>query len=89
MVMVLPPYHGATFRVPEAQIYEFFARVSDAIDIPIMIQDAPVSGTTLSPAFLARMAREIKQVCYFKMETAGAASKLRELIEFTQSFKED
>lgn len=81
MVMVLPPYHGATFRVPEAQIYEFFARVSDAINIPIMIQDAPVSGTTLSPAFLARMAREIKQVSYFKMETAGAASKLRELIQ--------
>ena len=81
MVMVLPPYHGATFRVPEAQIYEFFARVSDAIDIPIMIQDAPVSGTTLSPAFLARMARKIKQVSYFKMETAGAASKLRELIQ--------
>lgn len=81
MVMVLPPYHGATFRVPEAQIYEFFARVSDAIDIPIMIQDAPVSGTTLSPAFLARMAREIKQVSYFKMETAGAATKLRELIQ--------
>ena len=81
MVMVLPPYHGATFRVPEAQIYEFFARVSDAIDIPIMIQDAPVSGTTLSPAFLARMAKEIKQVSYFKMETAGAASKLRELIQ--------
>lgn len=81
MVMVLPPYHGATFRVPEAQIYEFFARVSDAIDIPIMIQDAPVSGTTLSPAFLARMAKEIQQVSYFKMETAGAASKLRELIQ--------
>ena len=25
MVMVMPPYHGATFRVPEAQIYEFYA----------------------------------------------------------------
>ena len=80
MVMVMPPYHGATFRVPEPQIYEFFARVSDAIDIPIMIQDAPASGTVLSPAFLARMAREIEQVSYFKMETAGAAAKLRELI---------
>ncbi len=80
MVMVMPPYHGATFRVPESQIYEFFARVSDAIDIPIMIQDAPASGTVLSPAFLARMAREIAQVSYFKMETAGAAAKLRELI---------
>lgn len=80
MVMVMPPYHGATIRVPEAQIYEFFARLSDAIDIPIMIQDAPVSGTPLSAAFLARLAQEIKQVCYFKIETAGAASKLRELI---------
>ena len=80
MVMVMPPYHGATIRVPEAQTHEFFARLSDALNIPIMIQDAPVSGTVLSAAFLARMAREIEQVAYFKIETAGAASKLRELI---------
>ena len=80
MVMVMPPYHGATIRVPEGQIYDYFARLSDAIDIPIMIQDAPVSGTPLSVPFLARMAQEIKQVSYFKIETAGAASKLRELI---------
>jgi dihydrodipicolinate synthase/N-acetylneuraminate lyase len=80
MVMVMPPYHGATFRVPEERIYEFYAGVSDAIDIPIMIQDAPAAGTFLSAAFLARMAKEIKQVSYFKIETAGAASKLRELI---------
>jgi dihydrodipicolinate synthase/N-acetylneuraminate lyase len=80
MVMVMPPYHGATIRVGEAQIAEFYAAVSDAIDIPIMIQDAPVAGTPLSPAFLARLAQDIKQVSYFKIETAGAASKLRELI---------
>ena len=80
MVMVMPPYHGATFRVPEPQIYSFYQAVSNAISIPIMIQDAPVSGTPLSPAFLARMAKEIENVCYFKIETAGAASKLRELI---------
>lgn len=80
MVMVMPPYHGATFRVPEAQIYEYFARLSDALNIPIMIQDAPVSGTPLSVPFLVRMAQEIKQVSYFKIETPGAASKLRELI---------
>src|SRR3954470_12066210 len=48
MVMVMPPYHGATLRVPEAQILEFYAELSDAIAIPIMIQDAPVSGTVLS-----------------------------------------
>lgn len=80
MVMIMPPYHGATFRVGEMQIQEFYARVSDAIDIPIMIQDAPASGTLLSAELLARMARGIAQVRYFKIETPGAASKLRELI---------
>jgi dihydrodipicolinate synthase/N-acetylneuraminate lyase len=80
MVMVMPPYHGATIRVPEEKIVEFYAALSDTIDIPILIQDAPVSGTTLSAALLARMAREIEQVAYFKIETAGAAAKLRELI---------
>lgn len=80
MVMVMPPYHGATIRVTEEKIYEFFSTLSAALDIPIMIQDAPVSGTTLSAAFLARMAKEIRNVAYFKIETPGAASKLRELI---------
>ncbi|RZL89602.1 MAG: dihydrodipicolinate synthase family protein [Variovorax sp.] len=80
MLMVMPPYHGATFRVPEPQIHEFYARLSDAVTIPIMIQDAPAAGTPLSAAFLARMAKEIENVAYFKIETAGAAAKLRELI---------
>jgi len=80
MVMVMPPYHGATFRVPEPQIQAFYARLSDALHIPIMIQDAPASGTPLSASLLARMAMDIEHVAYFKIETAGAASKLRELI---------
>jgi 4-hydroxy-tetrahydrodipicolinate synthase/2-keto-3-deoxy-L-arabinonate dehydratase len=80
MVMVMPPYHGATFRVPETRVYDFYAQLSDAIGIPIMIQDAPAAGTPLSAEFLARMAREIEHVAYFKIETAGAAAKLRELI---------
>ena len=81
MVMIMPPYHGATIRVTEKGIYEFYGKVSDAIGIPVMIQDAPVAGTPLSAPFLARMAREIENVAYFKIETAQAASKLRELIE--------
>lgn len=80
MVMVLPPYHGATLRVAEDKVHEFFSRLSDRLAIPIMIQDAPISGTHLSAAFLARMARDIEQVSYFKIETPGTAAKLRELI---------
>jgi dihydrodipicolinate synthase/N-acetylneuraminate lyase len=80
MVMVMPPYHGATIRAGEAAIYDFFRTLSDAIGIPIMIQDAPVSGTALSAGFLARMAQEIANVAYFKIEVPGAAAKLREMI---------
>lgn len=81
MVMVMPPYHGATFRVPEAAIYEFYRAVSDAISIPVMVQDAPVAGTPLAVPFLARMAREIENLSYFKIEVPQAAAKLRALIE--------
>ena len=81
MVMVMPPYHGATFRVPEKAIVEFFKVLSGAINIPIMIQDAPVAGTPLSVELLARLARELSNIRYFKIEVAGAASKLRSLIE--------
>ncbi|TWB94603.1 4-hydroxy-tetrahydrodipicolinate synthase [Bradyrhizobium macuxiense] len=81
MVMIMPPYHGATFRVGEPAIYEFYRVVSDAINIPIMIQDAPVAGTPLSVDFLARMANELANVRYFKIEVPMAANKLRGLIE--------
>ena len=80
MVMVMPPYHGATFRVSEPQIEAFYQRLSDAISIPIMIQDAPVAGTPMSVALLARMAQNIAHVKYFKLEMPQAASKMRELI---------
>ena len=80
MVMAMPPYHGATIRVPEALVQQFFTTLSDALAIPIMVQDAPVSGTPMSAAFLARLATQTEHVRYFKIETAGAASKLRELI---------
>ncbi len=80
MVMVMPPYHGATLRVGEQQIDRFYGRLSEGLKIPIMIQDAPMAGTPLSAAFLAHLARQHENVRYFKIETAGAANKLRELI---------
>ena len=80
MVMLMPPYHGASLRPDEQGVYEHFARVADAVALPIMVQDAPLSGVTLSVPFLARLAREVPQVAYLKVETPGAAAKLRALI---------
>jgi 2-keto-3-deoxy-L-arabinonate dehydratase len=81
MVMIMPPYHGATIRVSEQGVFDFYRIVSDAINIPIMVQDAPVAGTPLSAPFLARMAAEIEHLAYFKIEVPQAAGKLRTLIE--------
>ncbi len=81
MVMMMPPYHGVGLVPAEAGILEHFAAVSEAISIPIMVQDAPLSGVTLSVPVLVRMAREIENVSYFKIETPFAADKLAALIE--------
>lgn len=81
MVMAMPPYHGATIRAAPAAIRSFFEKLSDAVSIPIMIQDAPVSGTSLPASFLAQLAQEIEHVAYFKIESPQAAAKLREMIE--------
>ena len=79
MVMLMPPYHGTGLRGTEAQTYEQFARAAEA-GLPIMVQDAPLSGVELSVPFLVRLAREIAGVAYFKIETPHAAAKLRALI---------
>ena len=81
MLMLMPPYHGATLRAEENAMLEHFARVAEAGGIPLMLQDAPLSGVALSVAFLARLAREVPHVRYFKVEVAGAAAKLRALLE--------
>lgn len=80
MVMLMPPYHGTTLRADDSGVADYFRAVADAIDIPIMIQDAPMSGTNLSVELLAKLAREIPQVAYIKAEMPGAANKLRALI---------
>ena len=81
MLMLMPPYHGTGLRADETGILAHFARVSEAAPIPIMVQDAPLSGVNLSVPFLVRLAREIPTVRYFKIEMPGTAAKLRGLIE--------
>jgi 2-keto-3-deoxy-L-arabinonate dehydratase len=80
MLMLMPPYHGTGLKADESGIIEHFARVARAAQLPIMVQDAPLSGVALSVPFLVRLAREVPAVRYFKVEVPGAAAKLRSLI---------
>jgi 2-keto-3-deoxy-L-arabinonate dehydratase len=79
ILMMMPPYHGATLRGTADQTFEQFARVGE-VGLPIMVQDAPLSGVDLPVPLLLRMAREIEMVKLFKIECAGAAAKLRALV---------
>lgn len=79
MVMMMPPYHGATMRGTAEQTFEQFARVGE-VGIPIMLQDAPLSGVDLPVPLLVRMACEIEMLKLFKIECPQAAAKLRALI---------
>ena len=80
IVMMMPPYHGATLKGTPEQTFEQFAAVSE-VGIPIMVQDAPMSGVDLSVPLLVRMAKELEMVKLFKIECPRAANKIRALIE--------
>jgi dihydrodipicolinate synthase/N-acetylneuraminate lyase len=81
MLMLMPPYHGSGLRADEAGMLEHFSHVAEVSALPLMVQDAPLSGVPLSVPFLVRLAREVPAVRYFKIEVPGTAAKLRALIE--------
>lgn len=80
MLMMMPPYHGTGLRADENSVIEHFQRVGKAGNIPIMLQDAPLSGVQLTVSQIVRMAREVPELRYFKIETPQTAAKLRGLI---------
>ena len=81
MLMLMPPYHGTGLRADENGMVQHYAAVADASRLPIMVQDAPLSGVQLPVPLLVRLARAVPLVRYFKIEVAGAAAKLRSLID--------
>ena len=79
MVMLMAPFFGTSVRATEDGVVEYFMRVAGDLDIEVMIQDAPLSATPLPAPLLARIAREVPQVRYVKVEVPQTASKLRAL----------
>lgn len=79
IVMMMPPYHGALLKGSAQDTFEQFAAVGE-VGIPIMVQDAPLSGVELPVPLLVKMAQEIEMLKLFKIETPRAADKLRALI---------
>ncbi len=76
-LMILPPY----FLKPSAEdLFGYYKAISDAVRIPIMIQDAPLlTGVNIGAAQMARMARECANVVYTKVEAPPTAMKVTEV----------
>ncbi|MDE0436410.1 MAG: dihydrodipicolinate synthase family protein [Bryobacterales bacterium] len=78
-LMVLPPYY---LRPDADGLMFFYSAISEAIGIPIMVQDAPLlTQVAMPPALLARMAREIEHVDYAKIEAPPTAPKITRTVE--------
>ena len=78
-LMVLPPYY---LRPDADGLMFFYSAISDAVGIPIMVQDAPLlSQVVMPPTLLARMAREIEHVDYAKIEAPPTAPKITRTLE--------
>ena len=85
MVMVMPPFFGATITAGGPAVIEYFKQVADAVDIPIMVQDAPVSSTPMPVSLLIDLVRRVPQVQYAKIEVPQAADKLHALVSALDS----
>ena len=77
-LMVLPPY----YLKPDGEgLVSFYAEVGRRSKLPIMVQDAPLlSGVAMPPALLARLARDIDEVIYAKVEAPPTAPKITQTV---------
>lgn len=72
----------------EAMLFEHFADISKEISIPIIVQDEPVTtGVKMSAELLAKLADEIENVKYVKLEETPTTVKTTKILELTDNMK--
>jgi 2-keto-3-deoxy-L-arabinonate dehydratase len=80
-LMVLPPY----FVKPDPDsLFDYYVRIGEAVDIPIMIQAAPqLTGVTMGPALWARIAAASPNVQYVKSEGMPQGATISETLRLS------
>jgi 4-hydroxy-tetrahydrodipicolinate synthase len=77
-IMVAPPNNVRNLDL----VFEHYRRVSEAVSVPVVVQDEPVNTGVVMPApFIARMINEIEGCHYVKLEEAPTTIKITNLIE--------
>lgn len=83
-VIAMPPYVS---HIKEEEIYEFYRRLNEEADIPVVIQNfvGPV-GTEMSVDLLLRMTSDFENIQYIKEETERAPQMISKILERTKEF---
>jgi 2-keto-3-deoxy-L-arabinonate dehydratase len=77
-LMVLPPY---LVKPGPPGLLDYYSRVADAVDIPIMIQDAPqLTGVSMTPAMWEALQRRRESISYVKAEGTPQGETISETI---------
>lgn len=78
-VMVSPP---RMTKLNSDAIVRHYRALAESIDIEIVVQDyPPISGYTMEPALLARIAREVPAACTIKLEDPPTPLKTARILE--------
>ena len=66
------------------QLLDYFKAISDSVDCPVMIQDAPkTTGVTMSAAFLLEVFEKVENVSYVKVECPLPVIKIAQILRET------
>ena len=80
-VMIIPPYY---YTPTEDEIFNYYAAIDEAISIPVMLYNNPVtSNVDMSAALVARLCRNLESIQYIK-ESSMHLSRVREVIEASE-----
>ncbi len=79
-LMVTPP---STARLPAAEIIAYYSKLCDAVQIPVMLQDADFTGAGFAPAVFVELARRHPNFLFAKLEVQLPGQKCAEIVERT------
>ncbi len=80
-LMILPPYY---YTPTQDEIFNYYRAICDAVNVPIMLYNNPVtSNVDMSAALVARLAEAFENIRYIK-ESSQQVGRVREVIELTE-----
>lgn len=78
-ILSLPPFYGG-WAADAGGIINYFTALSASTDLPVILQDHPLTPIAVPVGLMARIAHDLPNVRYFKIEVPRAAQKMADLL---------